>query len=327
MTILVTGAAGQDGILLSQLLTSYGLPVIALCRPSQSTFVQEMVPGLSTIPVDLQDFKRVSEILEETRPTKIFNLAGFSSVRDSWHHPELTFQINTELPKLMINWVKHASPETVFIQATSSEIFAASTDSPQSEKSKIAPTSPYGESKAQAHSFLTQMRDSENLKLMSVVLYNHESPLRSPAFVTRHISRGIAKIVLGLTDTLPIGNVNSQRDWGWAPDYVRALWEISELDKPENYVLSTGLLHTVSDLISFGFESVEISNYEKFLVTDFERARKVDPQSLVGDSSYVKEKIGWEPTLTIKQVLAKMVLHDIRILEHASGVKPFDWLD
>ena len=214
MTILVTGAAGQDGILLSHLLTSYGLPVIALCRPSQSTFVQEMVPGLSIIPVDLKDFKSVNEILEETRPTKIFNLAGFSSVQDSWHHPELTFQINTELPKSMINWVKHASPETTFIQATSSEIFAASTERPQSEKSQIAPSSPYGESKAEAHSFLTQMRDSENLKLMSVVLYNHESPLRSPEFVTRHISQGIAKIALGLADTLPIGNIDSQRDWG-----------------------------------------------------------------------------------------------------------------
>lgn len=327
MTILITGVAGQDGMLLSRFLASKDEPVIGLCRSTQETYVRENIPGITAKVVDVSDHDAVEEILNNVRPTKIFNLAGFSSVRDSWNNQELTFQINTELPKALINWVKKESPETVFIQATSSEIFADSPDSPQTEQSLLAPTSPYGKSKADAHEFLTRMREVESLNLISAILYNHESPLRSPTFVTRHISQGIARIACGIEKTLPIGDINSQRDWGWAPDYVRTMWEISKIDIADNYLISTGLIHSVNDLLMIGFESIGISDYRQYVVTDSTRTRKVDPQSLVGDSSYVKEKVGWVPTVTIEEVITRMIKHDINLLTEKTEIDAFSWLN
>ena len=325
MGILITGIAGQDGLILGAALQAREIPFFGVCRTSQAEYVENALPGFSPICSDLSVPGNMTKILKRVKPTKVFNFAGFSSVKRSWREQELTFQLNYSLPREIIEWIELENPETYLLQATSSEIFAGSNQIPQNELTPIAPLSPYGRSKAKAHNYLGEVRDRSGLKLSSAIMYNHESPIRSTEFVTRHISMSIARICANKSTTLTIGNTLASRDWGWAPDYVDALFKVMQLDYVGDFVLSTGIVSTVGDLIRYGFESVGINDFDKYVAIEPGRIRAVDSQTLVGNSTFINNFCGWAPTVSIKEGIAKMVKNDIKILKSKKNLNSLEW--
>ena len=326
MAVLITGVAGQDGLILAHFLKKQGVCFEGVCRDVQVQYVQKAIPNFTPINVDLSIKGNISSILRELKPTKIFNFAGFSSVKDSWQYPELTFSLNTQLPKEIINWIINESPETSLLQATSSEIFAGSLTTPQNESTTLSPLSPYGVSKAKTHEYLQEAREKFGLKLSSAIMYNHESPIRSPEFVTRHISKSIAGIALGQNETLQIGNMNSIRDWGWAPDYVEVLVQYMNLDVALDFIVSTGIPLSVAALIEYGFQSIGISDYAKYVSFDEQRIRSVDSQVLTGKSRILYDLLAWRPKVTIENGISKMVENDIKLLMNPQLKNPLEWL-
>jgi len=320
---LVTGAAGQDGIILSRKLIQQGSTVVGLCRPEQKDFLIKSVPGIQSVEINLTEKSLIYELLDRWQPSEIYNLAAFSSVRKSWDQPDISTVINCVLPALFLDWIKKYSIRTKFTQASSSEIFGGSTYGPQNEMSDLAPITPYGLTKAYAHQLVGMYREEYGLFASNAILYNHESPIRKTEYVTRHVSKSVAEISLGYKQYLEIGNLSAKRDWGWAPDYVAGMILLTRANTPSDYIFATGKQHSVAELIEAAFTSLGIYDFERYIRKSASQARKVDPHSLFGDSSKAVQELGWKKTLNFTGIVDTMVQSDLRSLQ-TDGT--YNWL-
>lgn len=307
---LITGVTGQDGSYLAEALVARGDEV----HGTVQRLDEHAVGGVAVHQVDLAE-PGVGELISQLRPDVVVNLAAISSVFGSWQQPELTARVNALTVAEMLAALRELSAaghETRFVQASSAEIFGVPAEVPQTESTAIRPTSPYGASKAYAHSLVGLYR-SEGVWAASAILYNHESPRRPETFVTRKITAAAARISLGLQDHLELGNLAARRDWGWAPDYADALLRISDADNPDDFVIATGVAHSVEDFVGAAFARVGISDWRERVVVSDELLRAGDPPQQLGDASHARSVLGWRPTVGFSGIVNAMVDNDLEI--------------
>jgi GDPmannose 4,6-dehydratase len=315
MLTLITGALGQDGILLSRILQSKSENFIGICRPGTGDRYTTIVPGAQFIEVDLADVTQVKKMLSKIQPGRIVNFAAFTSVADAWKYPEKVIQINSILPAEILTWIAAHKPDTHFIHASSSEIFGPQSESPQSEDSRYDPQTLYGSSKLLSHNLTKQFRARYDLHSYNLILYNHESPFRKSNFVTQHVAEGVAKIYLGLSSTLQIGNLQSRRDWGWAPNYLQGVYDSFCSPVPEDYIFATGKTFSVEDLVKKSFETLGIPGWKSYIVVDEKALRKNDSNNLVGDSSKANKQLQWDASFDFEHMVKVMVSTAVKRLK------------
>ncbi len=319
-TALITGITGQDGYYLSRLLLGKGYRVVGLVPPSRQSSVaklDELAGQVEIYSVDLTNAAALTQAVEQLRPTEIYNLAAPSFVPQSWSDPLGTLDLITGTATRLLSATRELGLPTRFYQASSSEIFGDVRCAPQTTETSFRPKNPYGAAKLHAHWTMVHHRDRYNLFACSGILYNHESPRRPPQFVTRKISLAVAAIKLGLRDRLSIGNLNAKRDWGFAGDHVEAMWRMLQADTPEDYVIGTGVLHTVRDLVATAFSCVDL-DWQKHVETDLGLMREDEHFQLVADPTKAKENLGWEPQVGFEQLIEKMVQADLSRLKAGS---------
>jgi len=313
----ITGATGQDGSYLVDELGSAGWDVHALVR-KESLEQEQSIPGWVTPHLgDLLDPAGLARLIDDIEPDAIFNLAGITSVAQSWEYPDLTARLTGLAVGTLLEGAWRVQSRTGrqvrFVQASSSEIFGDSADSPQTEQTPIRPVSPYGAAKAYAHHLVNVYR-ARGLFAASGILYNHESPRRPTSFVTRKITNGVAKIAAGKASTISLGNLDAERDWGWAPDYVDALVRIMDAEHPDDFVIATGVAHSVRDFVDAAFRAAGIDDWESLVEIDERFNRPVDATKMLGDSSHANAVLGWEPTVMFDTVVSRMVEHDLDLV-------------
>lgn len=308
---LITGIAGQDGLYLSELLLAEGYEVHGVARPGSVAPAGTIVHEFDLMSGDIDG------LLEFVRPDEVYNLAAVSSVFRSWQEPELTARVNGELVARLLAAVARAQDDgggrIRFVQASSAEIFGIADRSPQDELTTLRPTSPYGAAKAYAHQLAGVYR-GRDVFASSCVLYNHESPRRPEAFVTRKITASVARISLGLQARLELGNLDSRRDWGWAPDYVDALHRAALAETAGDYVIATGIAHSVRDFVGAAFARVGIRDWQSLVDSSDELLRTGDAPELVGDASKARAELGWQPTMGFEDIVGAMVDADLALL-------------
>lgn len=315
---LVTGATGQDGSYLVEQLLAEGAEVHAVVRSGGHG------PGETPLPArvhqhvgDLADGRGLEAVVARVAPTEIYNLGGISSVALSWQEPGLTAQVSGSsvghLLKAAHELQERSGEPVRVVQASSAEIFGHAAQVPQDESTPVAPMTPYGAAKAFAHHLVAVWR-GRGLHATSCVLYNHESPRRPDAFVTRKITAGAARIARGLQDGLALGNLDARRDWGWAPDYVRAMVLAARAETPDVYVVATGSAHSVRDFVAAAFRAAGIDDWERHVTLDARFARPSDAPEQVGDSSRLRTRLGWAPTVGFEEIVTRMVRHDLELL-------------
>ena len=327
---LVTGASGQDGLLLAELLQQQGYRVWGLVRGGDGPRIELLrtrTPGLEVVHGDLCDRELVARTLREVAPHEVYNLAAFSSVARSWTHAREVMEVNALAVVNLLDEIRGLQDElgrgVRFYQASSSEMFGAPAASPQTESTALHPRSPYGVAKSAAHLLTMNYRESYGLFACSGILYNHESPLREPHFVTRKITQGVAAIAQGRADNLRLGTLDVTRDWGWAPDYVRAMWLMLQHDEPGDYVVATGSSRTLTDFLTAAFARVGIDDWTGLVRSDESLRRPAEVVGLVGDATKARTTLGWESTVGFEEIVARMVEHDLAAgAEVAEGVSP-----
>jgi len=306
---LLTGAAGQDGSYLAELLASQDVEVHALTLPGEET-PDEVVAHVG----DVADVEGTRALLLDLAPDEVYNLAGISSVARSWEEPDLTARVNglaaVGLLESALRVQDDSGHPVRFVQASSAEIFGLPDRSPQDEDTPIRPVNPYGAAKAFAHLMVDVYRHRD-LHATSLVLYNHESPRRPEQFVTRKITAGVAAISAGTATTLTLGNLSATRDWGWAPDYVHAMVLAARADAPRDYVVATGESHTVEEFVAAAFGCVGIDDWSSYVEVDAALLRPVEAAALTGDPTRIRTDLGWTPTLGFEDVVARMVKADV----------------
>jgi GDPmannose 4,6-dehydratase len=314
---LITGATGQDGSYLVDRLGNLGWEVHALVRGGRIPEEQPVPGWVHSHTGDLLDSNSITSIVQDVEPDFVFNLAGITSVAASWDNPELTAKVTGVAAGVLLDesWKlqERTGKPVRFVQATSSEIFGSPLTAPQNEQTPVRPVSPYGAAKAFAHHLVSVYR-GRGLMASAAILYNHESPRRPSAFVTRKITGEVAKISRGLSDKLVLGNTAAERDWGWAPDYVEGMLSLALADEAIDIVISTGELHTVQDFVGAAFAEVGITDWERFVEIDPALFRPVDATKVIGDSRVAREKLGWHPTVPFDEIVARMVRHDVELL-------------
>jgi GDPmannose 4,6-dehydratase len=318
---LITGITGQDGSYLAELLLDQGYEVFGMTRRLSAPNVwriEHLMDRLTLKPADLLDQMSLIKLIDEVRPQEIYNLAAMSFVPASWDQPMLTGEFNAQGVTRMLEAVRRLDPSIRFYQASSSEMFGKVREVPQTELTPFYPRSPYGVSKVFAHYITVNYRESYNLFAVSGMLFNHESPRRGLEFVTRKVTDGAARIKLGLADTLSIGNLDAQRDWGFAGDYVRAMWLMLQQDRPDDYVISTGVSHSVRELIEIAFERAGLE-WQKHVRVDPKLLRPAEVDHLLGDSSKAHTELGWTPQVDFRQLVQMMVDADVERLTAASS--------
>ena len=317
-TALITGITGQDGAYLAQLLLDQGYEVHGMVRRSSSDRFDRIEPLIEDITLhqaDLLDQLSIVRLIEATSPDEIYNLAAQSFVPTSFEQPLLTGEFTALGVTRMLEAIRQVSTEIRFYQASSSEMFGTVQETPQRETTPFWPRSPYGVAKVYGHWITVNYRESYDIFACSGILFNHESPLRGKQFVTRKISDAVARIKLGKQEKLSLGNLDAERDWGFAGDYVRAMWLMMQQDTPDDYVVSTGRRHTVRDFCQIAFEHVGL-NWEDHVEIDPAFLRPADVNTLCGDFSKAHEKLGWQPEVTFEQLVQMMVDTD---LDRVSG--------
>ena len=320
-TALITGITGQDGSYLADLLAEDGYRIIGVAKPGSSTDrIAHLRDRIELRAVDLLDAIEVHDFLESVRPTEVYNLAGHTFVPTSWQRPELLGDVTAVGAARLLDAIEQVDPGIRFYQASSSELFGNAVEEPQSEVTPLNPRNPYGVAKAAAHAATIDARERRGLFAVSGILYNHESPRRGPEYVSRRITTGVARIALGLADTLAIGSLDAERDWGFAGDYVRAMRDMLRADVPSDYVIATGRLHTVRDLCRIAFGCVG-RQYEHHVEVDPALVRPPEAVRLVGDASKAERELGWRPSITFEELIAMMVDADIELLR-AAGAPP-----
>ena len=316
-TALITGITGQDGSYLADLLLEKGYRVIGMVRRTSTVNfdrISHIQDKIVLAQGDLLDQVSLVDIMKEYRPDEIYNLAAQSFVPTSWRQPVLTGEFTALGVTRMLDAMRMVVPESRFYQASSSEMFGKVQDVPQTERTPFYPRSPYGVAKVYGHWITVNYRESYGLFACSGILFNHESPRRGLEFVTRKVTLGAARIKLGLAEELPMGNLEAQRDWGFAGDYVRAMWLMLQQDEPEDFVVATGKTHSVRELldVAFGYLGLDPADYVR---VDERFIRPADVDRLVGDATKAREKLGWVPEVTFEELISMMIKHDLALLE------------
>jgi GDPmannose 4,6-dehydratase len=313
---LITGITGQDGSYLAELLLEKGYEVVGMMRRSSAPNlwrIQHIVDRITLKPADLLDQLSLLRLIDEVRPHELYNLAAMSFVPASWDQPMLTGEFNAQGVTRVLDAVRRVDPSIKFYQASSSEMFGKVREVPQTELTPFYPRSPYGVSKVFAHYITVNYRESYNLFAVSGMLFNHESPRRGLEFVTRKVTDGVARIKYGLADTLSVGNLDAHRDWGFAGDYVRAMWLMLQQDRPDDYVIATGVSHSVRELIEIAFGHAGL-DWEKYVRVDSALLRPAEVEHLLGDASKAKAELGWTPDVDFKRLVQMMVDADLERL-------------
>ena len=319
---LITGVTGQDGSYLAELLLDKGYEVHGMVRRLSSENHHRLEPIRDRITIhtgDLLDQRSLGDVMRACEPEEIYNLAAMSFVGASWNQPTLTAEFTGVGVTRMLEAMREACPEARFYQASSSEMFGKVRETPQSESTPFYPRSPYGVAKVYAHFITVNYRESYGLYACSGILFNHESPRRSLEFVTRKITHMAAAIKLGLATELSLGNLESRRDWGYAPDFVDAMWRMLQQDEPDDYVVGTGIDHSVKDLVdsAFGYLGLDPSEYIR---QDPRFMRPAEVDLLIADPTKAREQLGWEPGVGFEELVKLMVDADLALLREGSPV-------
>ena len=319
---LITGITGQDGSYLAEFLLSEGYEVFGLVRRS-STINYERIAHIQDdvqlISGDILDQTSLQKALITSRPEEVYNLAAQSFVQTSWQQAVFTGDVTAIGVTRLLDAIMTVNRDIRFYQASSSEMFGKVVESPQKETTPFYPRSPYGVAKVYGHWITVNYRESYNLHATSGILFNHESPRRGLEFVTRKVTYHAAKIKLGLANKLPLGNLDAKRDWGFAGDYVRAMWLMLQQDTPDDYVVSTGKTHTVQNLVECAFGCVGL-NWQDYVYQDPNFMRPAEVDLLIGDSSKAKDQLGWEPQVQFEQLIEMMVEADLKLLQDAHNL-------
>jgi len=318
-TALITGINGMDGSHLADLLLSKGYNVFGMERRSSSknrTNTKHLEGKITFLQGDLTDQNSLFRCLKESNPTEIYNLAAQSFVGESWNTPEHTSEVTGLGVLRILEAIREFNPKIKFYQASSSEMFGRMVENPSTENTPFYPRSPYGVSKLYGHWITKNYRESYDMFACSGILFNHESEKRGHEFVTRKISDGVAKIKLGLTDHITLGNLDAERDWGYAPDYVEAMWLMLQQDTPDDYVIATGNKHSIRDFLNAAFKCIGIDEWGPYIKQDPRFMRPAEVDVLRGDYNKAKTQLGWEPKTTFAQLVEKMVLNDIKLLSN-----------
>jgi len=310
---LITGITGQDGSYLAELLLQKGYHVVGMVRRSSSENFERINQLRSQVELkqgDLLDQMSLISLIKETRPVEVYNLAAQSFVPTSWEQPVLTGEFTAMGVTKVLEAIRLVDPGIRFYQASSSEMYGKVREVPQSEETPFYPRSPYGVAKVYGHYITVNYRESYDLFAVSGILFNHESPRRGLEFVTRKVTDGVARIKAGLTDKLYLGNLDAKRDWGFAGDYVKAMWLMLQQDTPDDYVISTGQAHSVKELVQVAFSHAKL-NWEEHVVIDPRYIRPAEVDLLIGESAKARQKLGWKPEVSFEQLVAMMVDADL----------------
>jgi GDPmannose 4,6-dehydratase len=312
-TALITGITGQDGSYLTEFLLQQGYRVVGMVRRASThnyERIQHLLDKITIVQGDLHDQGSLLSLLEEYKPDEVYNLAAQSFVPTSWSQPALTGEVTALGVTRMLEAIRYVNPKIRFYQASSSEMFGKALEVPQRETTPFYPRSPYGVAKVYGHWITVNYRESFGLFAVSGILFNHESPRRGLEFVTRKVSDGVARIKLGLADELRLGNLEARRDWGFAGDYVRAMWLMLQQERPEDFVVGTGETHSVRELCELAFGYVGL-DYRDYVVQDERFYRPAEVDLLIADPSKARARLGWEPTVSFPELVRMMVDADL----------------
>ena len=315
---LITGITGMDGSHMADFLLEKGYKVFGMERRSSTprrdnTFHLENNDNFEFVKGDLTDQNSIFRVLRETKPDEVYNLGSQSFVGESWHTPEQTGDVTGLGALRVLEAIREYGESVKFYQASTSEMFGKM-EKFANENTMFYPRSPYGVAKLYAHWITINYRESYDMFNCSGILFNHESERRGHEFVTRKITDGVAKIHLGLQDKIYLGNLDTKRDWGYSPDYVKSMWMMLQHDEPDDYVVATGVEHSIRDFLDAAFECVDIEDWERFVIQDERFMRPAEVAVLCGDSTKAREVLGWEPETSFKQMVSNMVGNDIDLL-------------
>jgi len=320
MRALITGVTGQDGSYLADLLLEKGYEVYGLVRNvlrANRDDGSRLRSRLNYVEADLTDQTSLDRAMKEVKPDEVYNLAGQTFVPVSWSQPVLTMEVTGMGALRMLEAIRRHVPAAKFLQVSSSEIFGKAGEMRQNETSRLRPRNPYGAAKMFAHHITVNYRESFGMFACSCIAFNHESPRRSPEFVTRKVSRQVARIKLGLADKLKMGNIEGRRDWGFAGDFVQAMWLMLQQPTPDDFVVATGVTHSVKQLLEIAFAHVDL-DWSKYVEIDAALLRPVEDDSLSGDASKASRVLGWKPTVTFEEMVRMMVDSDLALLANAA---------
>ncbi|WP_426938594.1 GDP-mannose 4,6-dehydratase [Pseudarthrobacter sp. S3] len=315
---LITGITGQDGLYLAELLLSKGYEVFGLIRGQNNPkfeLVQRTVPGVQLLTGDLTDVSSLVRVLAIAQPDEVYNLGAISFVAYSWENASMTSDVTGKGVLNILEATRLYAGEDLskvrFYQASSSEMFGKVQQVPQREETLLWPRSPYGVAKVFGHYMTINYRESYGMHASSGVLFNHESPRRGPEFVTRKVSQAVARIKLGLQDEIVLGNLDAKRDWGFAGDYVEAMWLMLQQPEADDYVISTGVTHSIEELLVVAFEAAGLEDWRRYVRQDPKFMRPAEVDLLIGDSSKAHSALGWKPKVSFKELIAMMVENDL----------------
>ena len=310
---LITGITGQDGSYLAELLVEKGYQVTGVVRRSSAPNlwrIQHLLDRIELKPADLLDQLSLIRLVDDVRPQELYNLAAMSFVPASWDQPMLTGEFNAQGVTRVLEAIRQVDTKIKLYQASSSEMFGKVREVPQSENTPFYPRSPYGVSKVYGHYITVNYRESYNLFAVSGILFNHESPRRGTEFVTRKVTDGVARIKLGMADSLSLGNLSACRDWGFAGDYVRAMWLMLQQSEPDDYVIATGIAHSVEDLVEIAFGRAGL-DWKKYVKLDPKLIRPAEVDHLIGNSTKARTQLDWKPAVDFKALIEMMVDADV----------------
>ena len=319
-TAFITGINGMDGSHLADLLLDKGYKVFGMERRSSSknrTNTSHLEGKITFLQGDLTDQNSLLRCLKESNPTEVYNLAAQSFVGESWNTPEHTSEVTALGVLRILEAIREFNPKIKFYQASSSEMFGRMVENPANENTPFYPRSPYGVSKLYGHWITKNYRESYNMFACSGILFNHESEKRGIEFVTRKISDGVARIKLGLADHISLGNLDAKRDWGYAPDYVEAMWLMLQQNIPDDYVIATGNTYSIREFLDIAFNHIGINNWEPYIKQDPRFMRPAEVDVLRGNFNKAKEKLSWIPKTSFVDLVKKMVDNDLKLLSNA----------
>lgn len=324
-TALITGITGQDGMYLAELLLSKGYEVFGLVRGQNNPkieLVNRELPAVKLLTGDLTDVSSLVRVLEASKPDEVYNLGAISFVAYSWENASLTSDVTGKgvLNILEATRLYAGNKDVRFYQASSSEMYGKVQQVPQSESTLLWPRSPYGVAKVFGHYMTINYRESYGMHASSGILFNHESPRRGPEFVTRKVTQAVAKIHLGLQDKLTLGNLDAKRDWGFAGDYVEAMWLMLQQDEADDYVVATGQTHSIRELLNQAFAAVGIDDWDKYVLQDPAFMRPAEVDLLIGDPAKAETKLGWKPKVSFSELVSMMVANDLAEQKALNGL-------
>ncbi|HMO02190.1 MAG TPA: GDP-mannose 4,6-dehydratase [Oligoflexia bacterium] len=322
-TAIITGITGQDGSYLSEFLLEKGYQVVGVIRRSSTENferIEHIKDRLILESGDLHDQSSLVAIISKYQPIEVYNLAAQSFVSTSWHQPILTADATGVGVARILEAIRLVNPKIKFYQASSSEMFGKVQETPQKETTPFYPRSPYGCAKAFGHYLTVNYRESYGMFAVSGILFNHESPRRGLEFVTRKITDGVARIKLGMATELRLGNLEAKRDWGFAGDYVRAMWLMLQQDQPDDFVIATGQTWSVKQFVELAFAKADL-DWQKFVKTDQRFMRPAEVDLLIGDASKARAKLGWQPEVSFEKLVEMMVQNDIKRLSTTADLK------